>query len=487
MNYTNRRRTGSKFKKTIRDYIVPIIGGVLVIILLIFLFKWWDEKPKVNSENQVWIEASFDSEGAEATIVYTWDRKKDMEEATSIYKWEKIIVKQWSVTIKDWDSFNFRVNKLWELKYLENGAFEVSSWEVWINTEVPLSINMNFASIKIEAKSHLSLSQNEMWSTVYLVSGFLEVSNLWWKTTVLAPGEKISISRTDASKKDLDMSLLKDNIDQFFIKSDWYILNKWASYENLWEAWVEDITWEDEEWKDKTSNKTDTSNKNDYLTFNNLIDSSNVSSSSINITWEYIWEDVTKINVNGKEAVLNTEEKTFKIENVNTSKYENDLVFKVMDDSADVLSKFVYTVYYNSWTSSTWPSSSWWGYNVQTYDVDGAKFKFTSPTTSNTYTSSESFITIRWQVDQAWISSVTVNGYKLSSFNGTTWRYHASTDNNNLALWTNVYEIKYYSWEDVVYTNYFTIIKKEVVDTPPPVDNTETWTETNEWEKDLLF
>jgi hypothetical protein len=38
-----------------------------------------------------------------------------------------------------------------------------------------------------------------------------------------------------------------------------------------------------------------------------------------------------------------------------------------------------------------------------------------------------------------------VNDYKLSSFNGSTWRYHASTDNNNLADGTNVYEIKYFS------------------------------------------
>ena len=470
MNYTNRRRGGSKIKKTIRDYIVPIIWWILVIILLFFIFGW-DDTPSNNPENQVGISASFDSEWSEATLVYSWDRKKEMDWNTSLYKWEKIIVKKWSVSLKDWTSYDFRVNKLWELKYLENWWYEVSSWEVWINTEVPMNLNMNFATLKIEAKSHLSLSQNEMWSTIYLISWFVEVSNLSWKNTVLAPWEKITVSRSDASKKDLDMSLLKENIDQFFIKSDWYILNKWASFEWVSEWWVEELTWTwNLTWTGTNTEKSDNKwNKNEYLTFNNLIDSSNVSSNSINIIWSYSNEDITKISVNWKDAILNDTDKTFRIDNIDTSKYENDLVFKVLDDSNDLLSKFVYTVYYN-WGSKTSDDTeetkdkdnknSW--YNVQTYDVDGTKFRFTSPTTENTYTTSESFVTIRWQVDQDWITSVTVNWYKLSSFNWSSWRYHASTDNNNLSSWTNVYEVKYFSGENLAYTNYFTIIKKDV-------------------------
>lgn len=477
MNYTNRRRGGSKFKKTIRDYIVPIIGGVLVLVLLIFLFKGGDGEEKRNPENQVGIEVSFDSEWSEATLVYPWDRKKDMEADTFLYKWEKVIVKQWSVTIRDGTSLDFRVNKLWELKFLENWDYEVSSWEVWLNTEIPVNVNMNFVSLKVDPKSHLSMSQNEMWSTVYLISWYVEVSNLSGKTTVLAPWEKITVTRTDASKKDLDMALLKENIDQFFLKWEWYIMNKGSSFENLdWEEWwIEDITWT---WSTNKPNSSWTTSwsKNEYLSFNNLIDASNVSSSSINITWTYSNDEIYKITVNWKEAVLNKEEKTFKIENVNTSKYENDLVFKVMDDANDVLSKFVYTVYYNSWTnpSSSSSSSSSWGYNTQIYDVDGSKFVFTSPTSANTYTSDETFITIRWKVDQSWITSVTVNDYKLSSFNWSTWRYHASTDNNNLAIWTNVYEIKYYSWDTLVYTNYYTIIRKESL--PKQEESSETWT-----------
>jgi hypothetical protein len=67
-----------------------------------------------------------------------------------------------------------------------------------------------------------------------------------------------------------------------------------------------------------------------------------------------------------------------------------------MDASNDVLSKFVYTVYYNVGTTTTPNSntSSPFG-TTQTYDVNGSDFTFTAPTSNNTYTTSENFITIR--------------------------------------------------------------------------------------------
>jgi hypothetical protein len=384
-----------------------------------------------------------------------------------LYKWEKVIVKEWSVNLASNSEFDFKVGKLWELKYLESWQFEVSSGEVWVNAYVPMNITMNFAKLKIDANTHLSLAQNEMWTTIYLITWFVEVSNLGNKSSVLAPWEKITISRQDASRTDVDLSLLKENIDQFFLKSDWYILNKWASF------WIKEI---DPEATDEPTNQL-VSSGSSLLTFNNLIDASNVSSSSINISWTYSWDNIAKIVVNGKEAVLDTIEKSFRFENVAVPNRENDLVFKVLDASNDVLSRFVYTIYYSWWTTTSTPNTSWtsWGFNVQNYNVDGSQFTFTAPTTSNTYTTSESFVTIRWKVLAKWIDSVMVNDYKLSSYetSGWTWRYHASKDNNNLADGTNVYEIKYYSGWSLLYTNYFTIIKKEVV-TPPPTTTTNT-------------
>ena len=59
------------------------------------------------------------------------------------------------------------------------------------------------------------------------------------------------------------------------------------------------------------------------------------------------------------------------------------------------------------------------------FDVDASLFTFTAPTTWATYTTYEDFVTIRWLVKHEWIDTVTVNDFTLSSFNGSTWRYHA--------------------------------------------------------------
>jgi hypothetical protein len=198
------------------------------------------------------------------------------------------------------------------------------------------------------------------------------------------------------------------------------------------------------------------------LIFNNLIDSSNVSSSSINISWTYNNDQIAKITLNGKDAVLDKTEKTFRFENIAVPNRENDLIFKVTDSANDTLSKFVYTVYYNAWTAqtTTWWNSSSFG-NPQTYDVNGSDFTFTSPTTGSSYSTTSSQVTIQWKVLASWIDKVTINDYQLNSYSAAswTWRYHAFAEYNNLAVGTNVYTIKYFSNENLVYTNSFTIIK----------------------------
>ena len=205
------------------------------------------------------------------------------------------------------------------------------------------------------------------------------------------------------------------------------------------------------------------------INLTNLSDESNVSSDTIIVSWNYTDEEITRIELNGVKAKINSELKTFEFKDVSVPNKENDLVFKVYDDANDLLSKFIYIVYYNAGTAANTSSSK---FNVITFDVDGSQFTFTTIKDSwvskqlnwkTTYTTYWDFLTIYWKVTAEWIANVSVNWYTLKSFNGSSWRYHPSIINDNLSVWTNVYEIKYYSeaWK-VVYTNHFTIIKKEI-------------------------
>ena len=449
------RRRSNWIKKNIKDYIVPIIWWILVIVLVFSLFSWDNENNQTTTdsslENSLWLDVSLYWELSEATVIYPWDYKKEIEWDISLYKWEKVIVKEWSLTIKSPDS-SFNVNKLWEFEYLESWDYALYSWDLWIDSKKSINLEMKFWYVSIWENTNISFSQNEMGSTIYLISWFAEVSNLVWESTVLSSGQKITISRSDASDWDLDLSLWKDNLDEYFLRSDWFIVNWWPYILTQ----EDESTDEESEWSDKTTKIP--SNKN-LIYFNNLLDESNVSSSSITISWSYDDEEITKVVMNWKEATLNKDLKTFKFIDVDVSNIENDLVFKVYDDANDTLSRFVYTVYYNWWTSSSSSNTSS-AFKVKTFDVDGSQFTFTSPTTKSTYTTYDTFVTIRWNVLSDWIDKITVNDYQLNSFNWSTWRYHADTKYDNLWEGTNVYEIKYFSWWKLLYTNHFTIIKK---------------------------
>lgn len=458
-------RRRSHIQKWLRDYMVPLIGWVLLIILLFSIFSWNDNPKTVDTENKIWLNLTLNWANSEAYIIYPWNYKKKIEWDISLYKWEQLTIKEWDVSLSLPQVWNLRLSKLWELKYLENWDFSLSSADLWLNSISDLNILMKFATVKVSANTHISFSQNEMGSTIYLLSWFAEVENLAWKTTVLAPWQQITITRVDASNKDIDLSLAKWNLDDYYKQSDWFILNNWMSFLTTEDKTNEEtsswtLTWT---WTIKKDNNTGSN----LISFSNLLDESNISSDTISISWNYFDEEITDIVLNWKSAILNKDLQTFKFENISMPNKENNLVFKVLNDSWEILSKFVYTIY-NDWgvaNTNNW-STNWatndWTFKSKTFDIDGTQFKFTQPTTTESYTSKEDFITIRWLVSATWISKVTVNDYQLNSFNWSTWRYHASTDNNNLSVWTNIYEIKYYdaNWK-VVYTNYFNIIKTE--------------------------
>lgn len=468
MNYRRRWYSAKwNFLSTIKDYIVPIISVILLFLLIYYFFSGPSKEQIISTENQKWIQILKDSDSV-ANIYYSWWNKEEHKDK-DLFKWEKIVVSSGRVKLKD-ENFSLNLNELWDLKYLENGNFSFSSGELWVDNISPMTIEMKFAKLKISENSHISLLQNEANSTIYVISWTVEVSNLAWKTAVLKSMEKTEVYMKDASNERL--TIKKEPILDYLFSTDWFVINNWEKYLKKEEE-TEKSTWTLEKEKNDISDKTNFSWKSRYLTFSNLLDESNVSSSSILVSWAYDTEEVAKIELNWKVAILNPELWTFKIENVSVSDKINDLVFKVFNKSEDLKEKFVYTVYFDWWV---WSSSSSDGtFKVKTFDVDGSKFSFTSPTSSSTYITYDDFITIRWYVSASWIDKVSVNDFNLKSFDGKNWRYHARVDYGNLANGTNIYEIKYFSGGNMVYKNHFTIIKKSW--TPKKVEKTtsSTW------------
>ena len=448
-----RNRPG--ISKNLKDYMVPIIVLIIVILILFSVFSWWDkDNTNLSGENQVWLNVIMDTPNTEWYIVYPWDYKKKIEWNTFLYKGEKVIMKEWSVSLNLSNVWDIKLNKLWELKYGEEGNLYLYSSELWINSKSKLNLIMRYAKISIWENTSVSFSQNEVWSTIYLLKWFTEISNLVWKSTVLAPWQKITISRLDASKKDLDLLVLKEELWDYFKTTDWYIKNNGDAYlQTKNENDLLSVSWSTSSWSIKKI--TDDL----LISFNNLIDDSQVSSSSISVSWTYSDETIASITLNWEKAVLDKEKKSFKFEKVITENKINDLVFRVYDDSWELLQKKLFTVYYEWWTSKEALSTG--PFRVKNYDIDWSKFTFFEPSTTNSFTTTSDFVTIKWRVWTKWVSSILVNDYKLKSYNWNDWRYHASTSNSNLENGTNVYEIKYFDENGkLVYTNYYTIVKK---------------------------
>jgi len=441
----------NKTAKTLKDYIVPIIWFVFIIIIIInstSSSSTSNNNSKTN-ENSIWIEINTSNNETQAYIIYPGDSKKKIEWNAILYKWEKILVKEWSLEINSTPNAKLILNRLWELKYNNDWVFTLKSSDLWINTKSNFDINMSYATINISENSILSLSQNEVWSTIYLLKWKIEVNNLVWKSTMLTGGQKITVSRKNASDNSIDLSIQKDTIDNFFKSSDWFIKNWWENYliDKIKKSTDKSWTW-----------KISVNNSRSIISITSFKDEERVTSSTIDIEWNYKNSNVSIITVNGKTTKINTDTKTFSYKNFNLENNINDIIVKVYDTDRNIIWKKVYTLYL--WkTLSNKTSSSW--FKVKTFALDASWFKFTSPSTSWEFTTYATFVTIKWIVPKWLVSKVVVNDYKLNSFNWVSWRYHARTDYNNLKKWTNIYEIKYYKKDgSLLYVNNYIIIKK---------------------------
>ncbi len=491
-------RRNSDIQSTIKDYIVPIVGWIILLIIIISFFRWWDDSTQViDNENQSPTSISFSTPETQAVIRYPGNSQETASESTSLYKWETIIVKQWVVGLTNPEWTNIALNKIAELKYNEDGSYSLYSSDAWLKLAADTTVSMRYANITWTTDSVISLTQNEAGSTAYVLLWSAKVSNLEWVSTNLIQWQKISVSRLNAWNKDFDIASEKWAIDSYFKGSDWFIEND--GYLALEQATQSENEQETGTWVTEDGKISwDTGN---YISFNRLRDEMSLDTASFNISGTINDENVTAISFDNKSATINTDNKTFNLPEFKFTSNINDIVVKIYDSNKNILEKNVITVYTSasiednsspdtsdSTVESTpevpaTPTPTSWG---TTFDIDATKFSFTEPSSSNKFSTTGSEITIRWKTSAEWISKVTVNWFELSSFNGSTWRYHAFERFETLEEWTNQYRVDYYGPNgSIVYTDYYTIVKS---DAAPAPQNTST-TSQNEavTEEDELF
>lgn len=460
-------RRKNHISKNLKDYFVPIIGILLVLLLLVSLFRWSDATDtSTSSQNSLVTPMSvvWDTTDDEVYIVYPGDKKEKIEGSRDVYIGEKITVKSGSASINFPTVQEMKLNKLGEIRYTSPDSFAIFSGEAFVRNTAPLNVSMKFLELFASENATFFVNQNEVGSTVYMLNGTATVKTNAGVETILPAQKKITILTKDALKEDVDISLLKEDIDSYFQSSDFFLKNNGALYTKTEEiAEVESL----EEWEETSA----TSAWNAYIALSGITDESEITTSNIDVAGSILDQRVAGISLNGVSMSL--VDGKFSLPNYALSGKETDLVFKVYDAENYLMDKFVYTLYSTANFAGT-PGVAASTTTVQNTtvssavsadlsSVDATQFSFTAPSSTGKFVTDGDEITIRWITTAKDISKVTVNGYTLKSFNGSTWRFHAFKRFEQLAVGTNRYEVQYFGKDgSLVYTDYYTIVKKDI-------------------------
>lgn len=480
MNYTS-RRNNNKILKTFKDYLPPLVIVFIILFLIINNLFSWDNTWE-NTQTNSFVEVSMAVPDTEAYIIYSWWNKTKLEGKVSMYKTEKLSVANWSLNIKDKTS-DLVLNKLWELRYNEDWWYTLYSSDLWVKTNSWINIEMRYAKVSSNSNGVFSLSQNEVASTIYVVSWIVDVQNLAWKTTTLQKGDKLVIMRNNANDENSDLSLLKEQIDDYIKTDDWFIKNNWSYY--LSSTWISTTSsWVlYDSWSVLWTN-TDTSS---YIFFNNLFDEQEVDTNTIDIEWTISSNIVYKIEINGKSVMIDNTSKTFSLKWFKLESRTNDLVYKVYDEWNKLLTKWIITLYsMNNWNTSSSQKTNL--AQVENYPIKSSPlYQILSPK-QNPYTTSDDIVRIEWTVPSWTVEKIIVNDFELKKFPkyGSYWSYFANSEFWNLKDWVNIYKIQYFGAEGkLIYENNFTIIKeaKKVEISTWATETNSSWisSETSNW------
>lgn len=476
-------RRNKKLTKNFKDYLVPLAWVLIIIIIILNVIFWWDDN---TNENITWnnpLLLSLDSEWTNAFIVFSsWD-KKEITGEEKLNKWEKLQVwTSWSVKIEvENGSWALWLNKLWELKYNSEWNYTLLSSDLWVNSKDNLNIEMRYMKVLNTTEAVFNLSQNEVASSIYVLAWNVEVQNLAWSKTNIQKWQKISLMRADANDENLDISIKKEEIDDYIKSEDWYIKNNWDFYLNK----SDDIIENNISWSWVISNSWNTNNSwywYNYVSFN-VADESDISKDTLDLEWSILDSIVSKIEINWQTADVNNENKTFSLKWLKLSSRVNNIVYRIFDDSNKLIDKWVLTLYYSAWTTSTVNNTAWLA-AVENYSLKSpASYKIISPT-KNPYTTTENLVKIEWTVPWSTVKKIVINDFELQKFPQywTYWSYFANSDFGNLKEWLNIYKIQYFGSDDkVLNESIFTIVKEKAVETTT-TENTDTQDNTLTWE-----
>lgn len=453
------RNRYNNISKTIKDYTVPFVWLLLILVLLYSVFS----TPSKEVNNLGDSEATLDYSNSQVTlspedsiayIVYDSWKKVQIETKVLLWKLEKVVVESWNVVINFPFVAKMKLSENWEFSYKEDWSFYLESGDLWVEASKDIEVSMKYANAYLSIWSVSNLKQNEIESNLYSISWNTSISNLAWISAKVQNGSKLHLKIIDSTSTDVDLSSMEQNIDDYFKLSSWFKDNKWEELLIIDAEEKPSLSWSLLIEKDTLS----------LLSFDDIADESYVNSNSIDLRWRYSPLKVWGVTINGKKVVLNKELWIFSLKWITLPSITNDLIIKLFDNNKNIIWKRVFTIYSSNPIPSKTSTKSTSSKGLENYAVKPTDFIIYEPTKTWKLTTTSSRITIRGKVTNKDVSSVSINDYTLKSYNGSTWRYHAFEDQETIKDWANNYEVKYKNKDlKVIYKEYYSIYKAKSV------------------------
>lgn len=457
-------RRNKKLVRSLKDYMAPIIGGLLLIFIVYSLISG-DETVEVPQDSgQQGMVIDLNPPDTEAYVEYTGGKKSKIESSwVQIFPWDKLSLSTVGSAKLSLGTDTLHLNKLGNIAYNAGKTFTLYSSDLFVNTSSSMVFDLKYMKVSSSGENQaFNLTQNEVSSTIYVVSGNVEVQNSAGVSVMVGKWEKLSVMKNDANSKEVDLNGMKEMIDEYIKSDDWYIANNADSFLNQSTQTLSGSTTSSGE---TLSWVTVGGSSGFGVVSFDILDESDSDKEMIDVSGTLLDNLAYKIEINGIAADINPADRTFVAKWVKLTSRVNDIVYRVFDEGNKQIDKWVFTIYYSKATSTTSSDSQTNDpiASVENYSLAKSPLYTIVAPKSNPYITSENNIRIEGTVPARTIEKIVINDFQLQKFpkNGTYWYYFANAEFGNLKEWLNIYKIQYYGeWNKLVYENTFTIVKE---------------------------
>ncbi len=280
------------------------------------------------------------------------------------------------------------------------------------------------------------------------------------KTLEVAAGQQLNYSTLRTVTFD-DLSSRIAPINPETLTSPWMSLNGASTY-----------TVSNTPTATPTTVSSGTSIGSGLIAFESPIDESKVETKTITVSGKVLNPAVARLVISNLPATLDPVKQTFVLKNLPLTNYENNLIYRTYDATGTLLSKGFITVYTTTISATAAPTPvsntapttapSNGRAQVNTYKPD-KRFRVVAPA-ADYYETTEKKVRLEGSVSANNVASVTINDFKLASFNGSSWYYFANQEFGNMQEGTNTYTIRYFDASGAeVYKQLFVIKKNPTI------------------------